>query len=716
MAKSIYSGLISVAAATLLVWSTPSTTAKADIFDSLNPALADTSFLDKASIALEKKLKEPKYKPLVKLYQELFYVPVWVGKENITPFAKDLLNYIKADKTLTADMPLYQEAMQVRKFLGRVYGTHNAEFEQKIEAELKMSRLYMDYANYIIYGGIDWNKFDKFKKALSKKYDTKVGWDRYKPSTTPIKLIADSTINGDLKSALKSAEPTRFKYKSLKKYLTDYIQIEQQGGWAKLPKFKSIKPGKKSKFIPQIRKHLQMEGDLRVCSEAVDMDSQVYDKCMQKAIKRFKIRHGLKGTAIIDKNTQIALNIPVEKKIAMIRLNLDRIKWFWHKQAQVRIELNIPAFRLYFYDDNDLVNTIRVITGKPNHPTPIFHDVMEYIVVNPYWKIPQSIVKKEMLSKLIRDPYYYERRGKILHKTWSEDSPVVDPGSVNWSQYRGKKPIPYYFMQVPSSRNALGKIKFLFPNHYSVYIHDTPTKKLFFKNQRAYSHGCMRIQKPRELLKTLSIYNGNIDVEEIMDILTTTQKKTIVLQKKVPVDIVYMTAFVDDYGNINFRQDVYGYDKAQFKDYKYLTINRVPDTPKYSVELTKPELKAQEIQNATEELQRKAEEELNTPKKPVIKKEDTNTTLKTKQKESNSTKKTKAKVIKENNSSKNTSTSDKNISKSIKKIQKIQPSQSQPSDKNSSKPTKKPLSSDVNNTKESNKNKVDDYNMIEVYM
>jgi murein L,D-transpeptidase YcbB/YkuD len=213
---------------------------------------------------------------------------------------------------------------------------------------------------------------------------------------------------------------------------------------------------------------------------------------------------------------------------------------------------------------------MRVITGLPDHPTPSFHDVMEYIVVNPYWKIPESIVKKEMLSKLIRDPYYFERRGKILKRSWDENSERVDPGTVNWAQYRAKnKHIPYYFMQVPGTSNALGKIKFLFPNGYSVYIHDTPTKKLFFKNERAFSHGCMRIQKPRELLKVLALYNDNIDVEAIMARLGTREKKTIVLKRKVPVDITYLTAYIDPYGNINFRKDIYKYDRYQLEHYAY---------------------------------------------------------------------------------------------------------------------------------------------------
>ncbi len=150
------------------------------------------------------------------------------------------------------------------------------------------------------------------------------------------------------------------------------------------------------------------------------------------------------------------------------------------------------------------------------------------------------------------------------------DGSGIDPGTVDWAQYRAKdKHIPYYFMQVPGSRNALGKIKFLFPNKYSVYIHDTPSKRLFFRNVRAFSHGCMRIQKPRELLEVLALYNDNIDVDEIMDLLGTRIKKTISLKHKVPVDITYFTAYVDPYGYLNFRRDIYHYDRYQMEHYAY---------------------------------------------------------------------------------------------------------------------------------------------------
>jgi len=543
--------------------------ADAESFFGLGSASSETKFVDELSSVLEKRVRAAKNAFLEKLYAELYYVPVWVGRREPTKFARLLLEHIEKDESIVESMPLHKEYSKLKRDLDNLY-SRKSTMREKADVEIRTALLYKKYIDYLLYGGIDWKSFDKKRAELAKKYDAQVGWDRYPSGYSPRSLLLGAVTEDDFETIFEKIEPKRFRYAALKRYLLKYLDIYERGGWQKLPKYRKIKPGHSDRAIPLIRKRLALVGDLRECTGDVDMESPVYDECLQAGIKRFKLRHGLKGNYNIDKATWRELSIPVESLIDRIRLNLDRIKWLYRKQEDVRIELNIPAFRLYFYDGKHLVDTMRVITGKPDHPTPSFNDRMEYLIVNPYWKIPESIVKQEMLGHLIRDPYYYERRGKHLHKTWDEDSPRVDPGSVNWAQYRSKKKhIPYYFMQLPGTSNALGKIKFLFPNHYSVYIHDTPTKKLFFRNVRAFSHGCMRIQKPREMLKALSLYNDNIDVDELMALLKTKKKKTVVLKHKIPVDIVYLTAFVDDYGNLNFRGDIYGYDRYQLENYRY---------------------------------------------------------------------------------------------------------------------------------------------------
>jgi len=534
------------------------------------PGKSSIDFIDDASIVLEKSVKESKEKFFKKVYSDLFYTPVWVDEKGLTRFGNELLEIIEKDRTLIPEMPSSQRYTTVTEKFKEIEGNMGGSLEDKVALEIEMGHLYKAYVEYLLYGGINWSKFKAKLAALKKSLEADFGWVVYKPKGTAASVLTDAIAQGSLSKAIQKAETTRFNYAKLKEYLLKYIDMEKEGSWKKLPKLsvKKITAGKSNPAIPMIRHNLALEGDLGSCRG--DIASLVYDECLQKAVKRFQLRNGLKADGVIGRGTYAKIDIPVSKKIQLIRMNLDRIKRFRHDEDIVRMELNIPSFRLNIFDHTKLVDTIRVVTGKPNHPTPVFGNKVQYIVVNPWWKIPESIVKKEMLHKLIKDPYHYERRGKILKATWDENSERIDPGTVNWSDYTSKSAhIPYRFMQVPSRSNALGKIKFIFPNQFSVYIHDTPSKKLFFRTDRAFSHGCMRIQKPRELLKAFSLYNDNIDVEAIMKRLQGTEKKIINLEHKIPVDITYLTAFVDPYGNMNFRKDVYKYDKYTLKDYKY---------------------------------------------------------------------------------------------------------------------------------------------------
>jgi len=491
-------------------------------------------------------------------YSDNLYDPIWIKGDSLSTLGEELMSQIKSDKTFASDLPFYKLYKSVKNDLKN--GKINAN------TELKLMKLYKAYMDYLIKGGINWRNFDKEIARLKKKYDYNVGWERVAPPYSSKKILTNAILSNTFGNAFSKVEPKRFKYKKLKKYLAKYIDIKKSGGWPVIKSAKTLKVGSSSPAIPKIRKRLKIVGDLGSCSSS--MDSTVYDNCMAKAVKRFRLRHGLKASSVIDKNTRKELRKPVTYYIKKMRLNLDRIKWLKRDEARVRIELNIPAFRLYVYDGKGLVTTMRVITGKPDHPTPIFSDVMTTVVVNPYWRIPESIVRNEMLRHLIKDPHHYERQHKYLYKGWGPNSEKINPATINWKKYKGnKKRIPYHFMQEPGSRNALGKIKFLFPNKYSVYIHDTPGKRYFFRDVRAFSHGCMRIQKPRELLEALALYNSNLNVDSIMKRLGTNDNKQIGLRRRIPVDITYLTSFVDDYGNLHFRRDIYGYDRLQLKGY-----------------------------------------------------------------------------------------------------------------------------------------------------
>ncbi|MCW8821392.1 MAG: L,D-transpeptidase family protein, partial [Sulfurovum sp.] len=290
--------------------------------------------------------------------------------------------------------------------------------------------------------------------------------------------------------------------------------------------------------------------------------------CLKEAVVRFQRRHGLDAEGVIGKETIAAINVPIEKRIEQIRLNLDRIKWLHERDSKRHIMINIPAFTLFFEEDKALRLEMKVITGKRKNPTPIFSNTVQTIVLNPHWNVPKSIIQKEMIPKLLKNPNAMVKERIEIHTGWGEDAQKVNGDSVDWGLYRYSKTVPYRFAQVPGNGNALGKVKFLFPNEFSVYMHDTPTKRLFNRNVRAFSHGCIRLSKPIELLETFSTFNDTVDFEKAQKKLEGTDKAFLYLTEQVPVDVIYLTAFVDYEGVLQFRNDIYGYDKMQLKSYR----------------------------------------------------------------------------------------------------------------------------------------------------
>ncbi|SFV57214.1 hypothetical protein MNB_SV-3-1355 [hydrothermal vent metagenome] len=486
-----------------------------------------------------------------------------MGEEHLSTTAEALLDEIGEDKTLSDLSPLKQDAFAFRQQAESLYITEGT-LKEKIRLEFKISQLYWAYAKYRLYGGIDWRKFDLQLHTL-KKRGINAAWVTYRPEFTPISLLGQVISGNGLSEMFAKSKPHEYHYDALEQALCQYRQIANQGGWKPLFFRGRLKPGRAYKIIPALRERLRLSGDYQGCEAP---ESNLYDTCLKKAVIRFQKRHGLVAKGVIGKTTRKALNVPVEVRIKTIQLNLDRIKWLHQHHAQRSITINIPAFRLFFEEEGVLIQTMRVITGRIKNPTPVFSNIVETIVLNPSWNIPKSIIQKEMIPKLLRDPNAMAKRGIEIHKGWGKNAMKIQGGAVDWTRYRYSKIMPFHFAQVPGYRNALGKVKFLFPNRFSVYMHDTPTKRLFKRNIRAFSHGCIRLQKPRELLKTFSSFNDSIDFQKSQKRLKGNKKAYLKLDNQVPVDIVYLTAYVDYDGVLNFRKDIYGYDKMQLRFYR----------------------------------------------------------------------------------------------------------------------------------------------------
>jgi len=523
----------------------------------------ELDYQDNASIVISNSLKIQKNHPfLQKLYKQTLYMPIWTEEKSLTKQAKELFAYIENDKTLNHLGKLYNDAKYLHQKAQEMY-SNGGNLPQKVSMEFKISQIYKGYTNYLYFGSINWGAF---KARISNLMidDVHTDWILHRPEVNPYKIAENALFGVDLKKQLDAHIPTQYKYKALQKALIHYIDIKHKGGWNQVALHSKLKPNHKDAGVPTLRDRLIVTGDYKGSSS----DNTLYDKELVEALKRFQKRNGLVSDGVVGSGTLKALNESVDSKITKIRLNLDRIKWLAKRDGRYHIVINIPDFRLYFEDNGKVIKTMKVITGKPNHPTPIFGDEVEMIVFNPYWNVPTSIIQKEMIPKLLINPNALKRQNIEIRSGWGKNATVVDPASVDWGAYRYSKRVPYRFAQLPGYRNALGKIKFLFPNRFSVYMHDTPTKPLFKRHKRAFSHGCVRLEKPRELLKTFASIDSSIDLNKAFEILKGKKNTTLRLSKKVPVDIIYLTAYVDYDGNLQFRDDVYGYDKMQLKSFR----------------------------------------------------------------------------------------------------------------------------------------------------
>ena len=520
---------------------------------------------DVASTVMLNALQEqPGNSFLKKLYTQLLFVPVWMNEEELSPSAKALFEYVKNDPTIDPDGELYQELLALEAAAENLYA-NNGTLVQKMELEFKISQFYKEYTNYAYYGSINWGAFQARISNLIVN-DVSTEWILHRPQADAIAMLEHALLGADLGKELEKATPAKYHYRQLQQKVVEYRQIKASGGWEKVELDETLKPGQSAPGVPSLRQRLIVTKDYVPCEES--SEGSVYDECLQKAVKYFQRRNGLADDGEVGPKTLAMLNKSVDERIQTILLNLDRIKWLNDPKSKRHIIINIPDFMLYFEEDGQLIQTFRTIVGTPKNPTPIFSNSVKTIVLNPQWNVPKSIIQKEYIPQLLRNPNVLRKDKIEVYSGWGNDAVKVDPASVNWAAYRYSKSVPYRLAQTSGTHNALGKLKFLFPNKFSVYMHDTPTKPLFLKDRRAFSHGCIRLQKPRELLETFASFEKNVDFEKAQKILEGTRKVYLPLEEHVPIDVIYLTAWVDYDGMLQFRDDVYGYDKMQLKSFK----------------------------------------------------------------------------------------------------------------------------------------------------
>ncbi len=365
---------------------------------------------------------------------------------------------------------------------------------------------------------------------------------------------------GDLAALVGGYRPQTPRYTRLTEALADYRELAQGGGWAPIPGGPSLKPGMTDPRIGLLRERLRLWGDLAAKDDpaAAGGDPDFYDPALAAAVERMQYRHGLAVDGAVGPRTVTALNVPVEARIEQMVLNLERRRWMPDDLGQRYIFVNLADFTLKLVEEPKTVLAQRVVIGKTFQMTPIFSDEMTYLEINPYWHVPPSIARRSILPKVKRDVNYLADNKFTVFSDWSGDATVVDPKTVDWSQYTGH--IPYKLRQGSGDGNALGRIKFMFPNRFSVYLHGTPARSLFEKSQRDFSSGCVRVEDPPSLAAAILSDQPDWPLDRIQETIDSEKRRVVTLPEPLPVHISYLTAWVNKDGQIHFRRDIYKRD------------------------------------------------------------------------------------------------------------------------------------------------------------
>ena len=302
-----------------------------------------------------------------------------------------------------------------------------------------------------------------------------------------------------------------------------------------------------------IRERLIQLGDL---SSASHSKNEVFDSTLAQAVRHFQWRHGLKSDGMIGETTLQALNVPPLARFQQLQRSL--LKWakLPERVGDRYIRVNVPNFNLDLIKDGETVINMKVIAGKSSRPTPELYSKVETIVLNPKWNIPNKIVQKDIIPKVLEDPNYLADNNISIYSSWKKGAYEINPQDINWTEAQ-KKGLPYKLTQSPGNDNALGRLKFVFLNDEDVYMHDTPQKGLFEKISRAFSSGCIRLEKPYELVEYFIQESPNLSREEVYSKLENGETEYVKIRHPIPIYITYITAWVDTNGYAHFREDVY---------------------------------------------------------------------------------------------------------------------------------------------------------------
>jgi murein L,D-transpeptidase YcbB/YkuD len=365
----------------------------------------------------------------------------------------------------------------------------------------------------------------------------------------------DSILSSGNNDPFTEFEPLHKDYKELKTILNKYTEIAGKGGWPAVnPQSKVLIKGDIDPEIIKLRKRLYLSEDISHFE-----DNKTFDQELEQAVMHFQYRHKLKEDGIVKGETLKEMNIPIEDRIEQITINMERWRWVPEEPSEKYILVNIPEFKMHVFEKNAEIYNMKVIVGRSGAYTPIFSDQIEKIVINPSWIVPAKIATTELVPMIKRDTSILSKQNIEIFTDYSFNT-MVDPDTIDWLNLDARQ-FNYVLKQKSNFYNPLGHIKFLFPNEFDIYLHDTPSDHLFEESERNFSHGCIRIEDPVWLASYLLKDEPQWNKKKLYEAIYRQEEQSISLKKKLPVFILYFTTWVDEKGTIHFMKDIYDHDK-----------------------------------------------------------------------------------------------------------------------------------------------------------
>lgn len=478
-------------------------------------------------------------------YENRQFEPVWVGPDGPRAAVGRLLAALdQADRDGLHPAAYHVDAL--RALLDEIRAASAVDAGRLADLELLSTDAFLLYGDHLLTGRVSPTALEPSWNVEGRRADL-------------VPLLVEAARTGAVAEALRSLRPPQPEYAHLTTALQRYRRLAANGGWPSVPDGESLKRGTHGPRVDSLRRRLARTDDLPDERPATP-DS--FGVALETAVVAFQERHGLETDGVVGPATRAALNVSAGTRAEQLAVNLERWRWLPQSLGRRHVLVNVAAFRLRVVEQGDPVLQMRAIIGRPHRETPVFSGEISYLVLNPYWHVPHSIATEDKLPEIKKDPSYLARQQFDVLRGWGADAQPIDPATIDWSRLSTSN-FPYRLRQEPGPLNALGQVKFMFPNRHSVYLHDTPTRGLFARAGRSFSSGCVRVEKPIELAEYLLADGTQWSADRIRAALRTSDaERSVFLPERVPVHLQYWTAWADADGTVHFRADVYQRDGA----------------------------------------------------------------------------------------------------------------------------------------------------------